>query len=191
VAAFHTDYVDLQVQAGIRPGLIDVSNAAAATNRGIEIEGAAAPNRSTRVGGHLAWLDARYDRYIAIGTGGIIADVAGRRPNNAPEWSGRVWLEWLLPVTAATSISLRADSTWQTTVFFTPFNDAIQRQAPYVLLGCSAEFRPLHRNWLLAVYARNLTNEQYITGTFGTPAPAIGGRPGQPRQIGLQLTVRR
>ena len=76
-------------------------------------------------------------------------------------------------------------------VFFTPFNDAIQRQASYALLGCSAEFRPLRRHWSLAVYARNLTGEQYITGTFGTPAPAIGGRPGEPLQIGLQFAVRR
>jgi iron complex outermembrane recepter protein len=191
VAAFHTQYTNLQVQTGIRPGLIDVSNAAAATNRGIEIEAVAAPGRSARVGGHLAWLDAGYDRYIATGTGGITADVAGRRLNNAPEWSGRLWLEWLLRVTAATSISLRADSTWQTTVFFTPFNDAIQQQAAYALLGGSAEFRPLYRRWSLAVYARNLTNEHYVTGTFGTAAPAIGGRPGVPRQIGIQFAVRR
>ena len=191
MAVFHTRYTNLQVQTGIRPGLIDVSNAAAATNRGIEIEAAAAPGRSARVGGHLAWLDARYDRYIAPGTGGITADVAGRRPNNAPEWSGRVWLEWLLLMTAGTSISLRADSTWQTTVFFTPFNDAVQRQTSYALLGCSAEFYPLRRHWSLAVYARNLTNEQYITGTFGTATPAIGGRPGVPRQIGVQFAVRR
>ena len=191
VAAFHTQYTNLQVQTGIRPGLIDVSNAAAATNRGLEIEAAAAAGRSARAGGHLAWLDGRYDRYIATGTGGITADVAGRRPNNAPEWSGRVWLEWLQPVTAATSLSLRVDSTWQTTVFFTPFNDAIQRQAAYALLGGSAEFRPLYGHWSLYVYARNLTNAQYITGTFGTAAPAIGGRPGVPRQVGVQFAVRR
>jgi outer membrane receptor protein involved in Fe transport len=102
-----------------------------------------------------------------------------------------VWLEWFLPVTSATSISLRADSSWQTTVFFTPFNDAVQRQGFYALLGCSAEFGPLHRHWSLSGYARNLANEQYITGTFGTPAPAIGGRPGEPRQIGVQFAVRR
>lgn len=191
VAAFHTRYTDLQVQTGIRPGLIDVSNAAAATNRGIEIEATTAAGGSARAGGHLSWLDARYDRYVATGIGGSVADVAGHSLNNAPEWSGRVWFEWLLPLTPAASLSLLADSTWQTTAFFTPFNDAVQRQASYALLGGSAEFRPMHRRWSLAVYARNLTNEQYITGTFGTAAPAIGGRPGEPREIGVQFAVRR
>ena len=45
VAAFHTDYTDLQVQTAIRPGVIDISNAAEATIRGVELEG------STRVTG--------------------------------------------------------------------------------------------------------------------------------------------
>jgi outer membrane receptor protein involved in Fe transport len=88
-------------------------------------------------------------------------------------------------------VSLRADSRWQSTVFFTPFNDAIQRQVSYGLLDLSAEFGPAHRRWSFAVFARNLTNEDYITGTFSSPPPAIGGRPGEPRLAGVQLTFQR
>ena len=40
VAAFWTNYTDLQVQVGIRPGVVDISNAAAATIRGVELEAA-------------------------------------------------------------------------------------------------------------------------------------------------------
>ena len=47
------------------------------------------------------------------------------------------------------------------------------------------------RHWSVTVWARNLTNADYITGTFSTPVPAIGGRPGAPRQVGVQLTLRR
>jgi hypothetical protein len=42
----------------------------------------------------------------------------------------------------------------------------------------------------VAAFARNLANQDYITGTFATPPPAIGGRPGEPRQAGIQLTLR-
>jgi iron complex outermembrane recepter protein len=191
VAAFYTDYSDLQVQTAIFPGVIDISNAAAATIRGVEVEGATLLTRELRAGGHLAWLDATYDRYIAVGVGGVTGDVAGHRLNNAPEWSGRLWLEWDGTIGRAGLVSLRADSRWQSTVFFTPFNDDIQRQRPYGLLDVSAEFGPHHRHWSLAAYARNLTNEDYITGTFSSPPPAIGGGPGEPRQAGLQLTLRR
>ena len=49
-------------------------------------------------------------------------------------------------------LSLRADSRWQSTVFFTPFNDAVQRQSAYGLLDLSAELGP--RRWTVGVYAR-------------------------------------
>ena len=191
VAAFQTDYSDLQVQTAIRPGVIDISNAAEATIRGVEFEGSARLTRAVHAGGHLAWLDATYDRYIAVGVGGVTGNVAGHRLNNAPEWSGRLWLEWNRGIGRSRVVSLRADSRWQSTVFFTPFNDAIQRQRPYGLLEVSAELAPDHRRWSVMAYARNLTNEDYITGTFSSPPPAIGGRPGESRQVGVQLMLRR
>ena len=191
LSVFHTDYTNLQVQTGIRPGVIDISNAAAATIRGVEVEGAtAAVAGGVRVGGHLAWLSATYDEYTAT-AGGITADVAGHWLNNAPEWSGRAWLEWSLSTFHATSVSLRADSTWRSSAFFSPFNDPIQGQGPYGLVTISAELRPQGQRWSVGAFARNVTNQEYITGTFSTAAPAFGGRPGDPRQIGIQLAVQR
>ena len=188
LAAFHTDYEDLQVQTAIRPGILDISNAAAATIHGVELEGAWRPARALDFGGHLAWLDARYDQYLAVGVGGVTGDAAGHRLSNAPEWSGRLWLEWTGRVGRAGTLSLRAESRWQSTVFFTPFNDAVQRQNAYGQLDVSAEVGP--GRWAVGVYARNVTDEDYITGSFSSPPPAIGGRPGEPRVMGVQLTLR-
>ena len=88
-------------------------------------------------------------------------------------------------------MSLRADATGKTTAFFTPFNDNVQRQPPFGLLDLSAEFGPQHRRWSVTAFVRNLTNEDYITGSDGTPPPAIGGRPGDRRQVGVQLGIGR
>ena len=49
LAAFHTDYEDLQVQTAIRPGILDISNAAAATIHGVELEGAWRPCARARL----------------------------------------------------------------------------------------------------------------------------------------------
>ena len=190
VAAFHMNYTDLQVQTAIRPGVLDISNAAAATIRGVELEATTLVRDTIQAGGHVAWLDATYDQYLATGAGGV-TDVAGRRLNNSPEWSGRIWIDWTRAIGRASSLSLRADSTWKTTVFFTPFNDRIQRQRPVGLLDISAEFRPTRRRWSIVAYARNLTNENYITGSTGSPPPAIGGRPGDVRQLGVQWQMGR
>jgi iron complex outermembrane receptor protein len=190
VAVFHTGYTDLQVSTGIRPGVVEVTNAAAATIRGLEIESTTRIIGDLEAGGHVSWMSANYDRYIAVGTGGVTGDVAGNRLTNAPAWSGRLWLEWQRELGRSTSLSIQADFRRQSTVFFTPFNDTTHRQPPYSLLDLSAEFGPLHRRWSVSVFSRNVANAGYITDTFGTPQPAIGGRPGDPRQIGIQLAVR-
>jgi iron complex outermembrane receptor protein len=191
VAAFHTDYVDLQVQTPIRPNVFDVSNAAAAVIDGVEVEAAALLGAGVEVGGHLAWLDAKYDQYLALGPGNVTVDVAGRRLNTSPVGSGRFWIDWTRAIGGSSLLSLRADASAKTTVFYTPFNDNVQQQPAFALLDISAEFGPKHRRWSVAAFARNLTNEDYITGAVGTPPPAIGGRPGDRRQIGVQLGIGR
>ena len=156
VSAFFMDYTDLQVQTPIAVGVIDIRNAAAATiaaSKWRTRPGSA--RRSSR--GHVAWLDATYDRYIAVAVGGATGDVSGNRLNNAPEWAGRLWIEWTGDVgrLRSTVLSRRVDA--QSTVFYTPFNDSIQRQSPYGLLGARVEYGPGSRRWTVGAYVRNLT----------------------------------
>ena len=61
-SAFVMDYTNLQVQTPIGIGVLDIRNAAAATIRGIEVEGTSLIGRGIQAGGHLTWLDATYDR---------------------------------------------------------------------------------------------------------------------------------
>jgi outer membrane receptor protein involved in Fe transport len=86
---------------------------------------------------------------------------------------------------------MRADVSWQSRVFFTPFNDRVETQEPHAIAHLRAAWEPRHRGWELAVFVRNLGNRPYVTGTFAVPITAIGGRPGEPRQWGTQITLRR
>ena len=191
VSAYVMNYTDLQVQTPIGIGVLDIRNAAAATIRGVEVENTSRIGRGLAAGGHLAWLDATYDRYIAVAVDRSTGDVSGHRLNNAPEWAGRLWLEWTGHIGDAQRLSVSAESTAQSTVFYTPFNDSIQKQSPYGLLGARIEFGPGHRRWTVGAYARNLTNTNYVTATFGTPPNAYAGRPGPSRQFAAEFTVRR
>jgi iron complex outermembrane receptor protein len=189
-AVFVNDYRDLQVQAFLRPGVIDISNAASATIKGVEVE-AAATWRRVQLASHIAWLDAVYDRYVAIGLGGVTGDAAGHRLNNAPKWSGSSSAVYALPAGAVT-VSMRGDVSWQSRVFFTPFNDAIETQQSYGLVHLRAGFEPRSRRWELALFARNVGGREYITGTATNLAlPAYNGRPGEPRHWGTEFTLRR
>jgi len=191
VSAFFMDYTNLQVQTPIGIGVFDIRNAAAATIRGVEVENRSRIRRGIEAGGHLTWLDATYDRYIAVANNGVTGDVSGNRLNNAPEWAGRLWIAWTGDLAQSRRLSIVGDVTAQSTVFYTPFNDSIQRQRPYGLLGGRIEYGPSNRRWAAAAYVRNLTNEDYITATFGTAPTAFGGRPGPQRQFAVDFTVRR
>ena len=190
VAGVVTDYTNLQVQTPIGIGVFDIRNAAAATIRGVEVEHTLRLGRGFEVGGHVTWLAARYDNYIAVDNLNVAGDVSGKRLNNAPEWAGRLWVEWSGDVSASRRLSIVADTTAQSTVYYTPFNDNIQFQKPYGLLGARVEYGPSNRRWAIAAYARDLTNTDYITPTFGTSPVAFGGRPGPPRQCSIDFTVR-
>ena len=191
-AAFVTDYRDLQVQAFLRPGVTDISNAASATIRGVEVEAAASVWRRLQLAGHIAWLDATYDRYVAVGLGGVTRDAAGHRLNNAPPWSGSGSAMYELAAGAAGTVFIRGDVSWQSRVFFTPFNDAIDTQEAYGLVHLRAGFEPPSRRWELAVYMRNVGAREYITGTAtNVTLPAFNGRPGEPRHWGTEFTLRR
>ena len=190
-AVFSNDYEDLQVQSFPSPGVVDVSNAGAATIRGVEVEAAAAAGRGVQLAGHVSWLDATYDRFLVLVPGSATRrDAAGSRLNNAPEWSGSVSAVYEFATGRVGRASVRGDVSWQSRVFFTPFNDRIETQEAYGLVHLRAGFEPRHRRWEIAVYARNLGNRAYVTGTANVPLPAFTGRPGEPRHWGTQFTLR-
>jgi iron complex outermembrane recepter protein len=190
MAAFYSDYQDLQVQSFIRPGVPDISNAASATIKGVEVEVAASAWRGVQLAGHLSWLDATYDRYLAVGPEGATGDAAGNRLNSAPEWSGSGSAVYEFATGRRGLASVRGDVSWQSRVFFTPFNTAIETQASYALVQMPAGFGPRTRRWQLAMYLRNLTNQEYITATSNLPLPAFTGRPRESQQWGTQFTLR-
>ena len=191
VSAFGMDYTNLQVQTPIGIGVYDIRNAAEANIRGVEMETTSRVGHGIEAGGHLTWLDATYNGYVAVANNGVTGDVSGKRLNNAPAWAGRAWIEWSGDVGRSRRLSIAADATAQSTVFYTPFNDNIQRQTPYGLLGARVEYGRSDRRWAVAAYARNLTNTDYITATFGTAPTAFGGRPGPSRQFAVDFNLRR
>ena len=191
VAVFHTDYRDLQVQSFIRPGVPDISNAASAGINGVEVEAGATAAAGLRLSGHFSWLDATYDRFLAVLPGGTRRALEGNRLNNAPEWSGAGSAVYEFAMGRTGTASVRGDLAWQSQVFFTPVNDAIETQRAYGLVHLRAGFEPPGRRWEIALYVRNAGNRDYIVGTGNVGLPAFTARPGEPRMWGTQVTLRR
>jgi iron complex outermembrane receptor protein len=183
----------LQVQTFIQTGVVLITNAASATIKGVEVETAATVGRGLQLTGTVSWLDATYDRYEAVGPGGMRGDAAGHYLNNAPPWSGSVSAVYEIATGGAGTASLRGDVSWQSGVFFSPFNSPIEAQRAYGLVHLRAGFEPRSRRFEVAVYVRNVGRREYLTGATATNVgfPAFTGRPGEPRQWGLQFTLHR
>jgi iron complex outermembrane receptor protein len=192
-AVFFNTYQDLQVLSFSRPGVLDISNAGSATIGGAEVEAAVTPRYGLQLTGSVCWLDATYDRYLAlvVGGGGVRRNAAGNRLNNAPQWSGGGSAVYELHPGRLGTATLRGDVSWQSRVFFNPFNDDIETQGAYGLVHLRAGFEPRSHRWEMAVYIRNVGNREYIIGTANVPLPAYTGGPGEPRHWGTQFTIRR
>ena len=188
-ALFYSDYQDLQVQSFIRPGVPEITNAGAASIKGVEAEVDASMGRGLKLAVTGSWLDATYDRYLTR-VGGVTRDAAGNRLNNAPAWSGSGSAVYEFAASRFGTVSVRADVGWQTRVFFTPLNNDVETQPAYTLAHLRAGFEPRRRRWEIALYARNVGNRQYITGTANVPLNAFTAHPGDPRQWWIQFTIR-
>jgi iron complex outermembrane receptor protein len=89
------------------------------------------------------------------------------------------------------NVSVRGDVSWQSRVFFTPYNTPVHSQPAYALVHARATFVPRSRRWEASVYVRNLGRQEYVTATWNaTGGVAISGRPGEPRHWGTQFTIR-
>ena len=189
-AVFYNDYQDLQVQSFVRPGVLDISNAGSGNHQGRRGRGGRGAEAWPAARGPRSWLDATYDRYLAECRAAQRLDAAGHRLNNAPEWSGSGSAVYELATGRAGTASVRGDVSWQSRVFFTPANDAIETQRAVWARPPARRFRAAEPALGDSRLRAQRGQPGYITGTANVPLPAFTGRPGEPRHWGTQFTWR-
>lgn len=187
-AVFHYDYSDLQVQAFITPGVADITNAANARVRGLEVELTAKPISAVEFGGTIAYLDAKYSRYLAAPVGTTTVNASGNRLNSAPDFSYSAFGQYTHAMGGGSELYLRGEYNRTGRQFFTPDNNAIQTQAAYSLVNASIGYTGAGGKWQVIAYGRNLADTEFVTTTASFTG-AISGRVGEPRTYGLRLVV--
>jgi len=165
VSVFDTEFTNLQVfQAGV---ITNITNAAAATSRGVEAELRwLTPLPALSVAGTFGWLDARYRRYpgapAPIDDGiGMTQDLDGKRMAFAPSLSVAVMprLDFLLGSYAA---QVGADALYQGD----QYTDVDLDEATYVpahwKLGARVKVTRADEAWSLTLGGSNLTDERVL-----------------------------
>jgi len=215
VAAFSTEYLDMQVSAFVGASFV-VSNAGASTIEGIEGDFEWSPLDGLYVGGAFTYLDFTFDQFIGGCTaaqdiayraannttvntprgpqviyGTCSQDLKGQTGVNAPEMSSSLYAKYVINTGNGFNVVLGADVN-KIDEYFTqndldPFNLSPETTKVNLRVGVEAD----DEKWSLVVFGRNVTNE--VGQSFGVDLPLISGshvgylQPG--REIGMRYRV--
>jgi iron complex outermembrane receptor protein len=189
VALYNSDYSGQQVQQIVQGGGgLRIVNAGATRLRGAEGDFAWA-TAAGRVELNFAYLDAQFTDFripattarwngtawinstpltfasapymgpnaILDGIGNV--QLAGNRPQQAPEWTFGAALQHSWQTTNG-KITGRVSSKYQTEQFYSFFNRPNDRQGSYAISNLSLAYEPTDGAWRLQGYVNNLSDEQ-------------------------------
>ena len=177
-ALFRMDYDDLQVRLGCvncGPGGIPLrflSNAGTAEGEGFEVDLVALPTASLRFTAGIGYMDTVYDDLEDVEDqrrGGFF-DAGGKTLPLAPEWTVNVSAQHTaaLPggmLTSRLDLSY-VDDRFSDGSFHNHPDDVLPSQT---LLGARVGYRPASDNWGIALWAKNLTDDDSeVYRAFGT-----------------------
>jgi iron complex outermembrane receptor protein len=214
-AIFYYDYTDLQVSTFLN-NLTFITNAAAATVMGVELELLARPTEQLELGLAVSYLDTEYDKFLtAFGSMPctpvppattcsrplIPFDASGNQLINAPEWKANATAQYTVPLGGAGSLVLFGQLSFQDDLYFTQINESAVGQEAITLFDARAAWLSNNGSWEVAAYGKNLTDEDYFNNGVrftSTSDPAkdvfqIGNSLGYPapgRNWGVQATYR-
>lgn len=168
IAAYHYDYSDLQVGQVAGVATI-IRNAGAAKVDGVEAELRLALGEHFKLDGFVAYNHARFTAYRSANPaipGSLELDLAGNLLSNAPEWTGKIGAEYTSRIANGT-VTLRGDVFASSRVFFSPFNNLTNSQAPYELVSASLRYDD-DRDWYVSAFINNVADTSVKSGSIVT-----------------------
>lgn len=195
ISGFYYDYSDLQVYtyaAGSSPAtpvVFALENAADAEIYGMEVELDALPTDRLRVQIGLGLIHSEYKDFVSL----VGGDLSGNKLPGAPELSGNLAVEYSLPTFDRFNTTARVEYSYTGKRYFNPFEDeAISSRGSHELINARISLSPQEDSWELAVWGKNLTDENYIVdatdlkGTFGMVPLYLGDL----RSYGIELSLK-
>lgn len=187
--AFYTDYEDLQVVRfgpvpGSAFGTFVTTNVGEADITGVELEFTWYITENLRFAGHHAYLDTETaDLVFEIGSGPFNA--SGQELTRAPQNSSNVSLSYDLP-TDNGNWDFRLEYS-HTDEQRTDFVDPRIIQDEFELFDARVGWTSSDETWEVALWAKNLLDEDYISHMYVIGPGGIGVW-GEPRTYGLNVT---
>lgn len=176
IAAFKYDYEDLQVftftqgSSTANPIVIALENAADADVQGLEGEFTMIPIDGMTLNLGIGYLDAQYEDYISL----IAGDLSGNRLPGLPEWNVNFAGQYEIFLNNDFVITPRLEYVYVAQRYFDPNElEDISSRGSHNLVNGRLSFSPADAGWELALWGKNIFDEEYIvdagdlTATFG------------------------
>lgn len=188
VAVFLTKFKDLQVSTFNGSSGFNVSNAAEATSKGVELDSRFLLTPDLVVTANLAYLNYKYDDYDGApcttaqlstqlittgGTEGCINDLSGETVTYAPTWSGALSGTYTLDVSNALEMRFTLDANFRSKYFLEADLDENAVQDAYWVLNGRMILAASAGTWDVALVGRNLTDTK--TASTGGDVPFGNG----------------
>ena len=219
---FSYDYTDLQISTFLN-GLTIVTNATDASVWGAEVELTALLSEAFVLSANLGYLSAEFDRFqgafgrcpadatpaelagpcMGAAAGEIRAiELGGNTLQNAPEFKANVHGTYTIALAGGGQVTLFGQVSHQSELFHTQFNDPVTSQDAITLLDARAAWTSADDKYEVALYGKNLTDEEYFQNTVrftslseGNPADRFNigaglGYPAPGLSWGIEGTIR-
>lgn len=200
---FSTNITNLQVST-FSVASFQVGNAAEVTSEGLDVDARWMVNDVFSVGGSAVFLDARYDDYrtapcILDDAGNPIAqscDLSGEPLQFAPDFSGRVYGDFVWPVFSNWQFGVYVDLAYSDEFFIAGDNDPETIQEAYTKINARISMSTADGNMRFALIGNNITDKLTSHQTNDIPLASLYGGKGvdaivdPPRMISLQAEFR-
>jgi iron complex outermembrane receptor protein len=196
LAAFYTDYRDLQVTRFFQPagttfGQFITENAGKARIKGIEVEASANPFRGFEIGGTFAWLDAKYTEFTGTPSQIVTGDFDGNRLRQAPKYAVSGFAGYTYDFANGESLGIRGTYKYQSLSYYDADNNPITVIPGYELVDGSIKFTSADEHFELSLWGKNLTKTEYRTHVFSQRDSRVAfALFGEPRTYGLTATFK-
>lgn len=204
LALFQTEFADLQTSQFDGAFSFNVTNAAAATIRGLEVDGRWLLTEALSLNGGLAWLDFQYDQfptaqcYFGQAPGQAQCDASGQTREFTPQWQGNLGLIHTVQLSAM-ELGSALDLIYSDDYLTSPTLDPRMHQESYLKVNARLSLSGPGQHWELALIGNNLTDEAIVSYANGLPVATVmtqGTGTGyyafyeRPRSIAVQGTLR-
>jgi iron complex outermembrane receptor protein len=161
LAAFHTDYKNIQLnsQIGISPTLL---NAGDARIYGFEAEATAVFGGGFSLNAAGGYTKAEYTRVNpGVGDNGVLVDTSFKLPKT-PEYKIYVGPEYTFSTTGGSAVTFLVDYTHTAELFNDLGNTALLKRDPTDLINASITYAAPEDKWEFSVGGTNLSDERYV-----------------------------